>query len=238
MSNLSKKILHEIDEKKIEPKEKWFFVVKKYIWYFLLAFVVIFCSIVFALTLVRFFSIDFDLMDKFARGKFMFIVLSMPYFWFFIIGAMILLAYYFYRHTEFGYKKSNVFVVIGILIVFVLTGGIIFFTGISDTLEEKMAKNKIYQKLDYSVNRLWSSPEDGFLAGTILERKSNKMIILSDLNSKVWEIDLSNAVLKKNVNLMKGDRVKLLGEIVSKDKFHAFEVRLWVGCGMLNCHMR
>jgi len=236
MSNLSQKILEEIDKKKIEPQQRWIFLVKKYLLYVVVSLLILFCSLVFALVLIRFFSIDFDLMDKFMKGRFMFFLLSMPYLWLFVLAALLIIAFFVYRNTELGYKRKTIFVIFGLVIMFILLGGVLFFSGVSGALERKMVTNSIYQKMDLPVNKLWSNPEDGFLGGIVLEKKSRKLIILSDLSSQSWEVDLSDAVVKKNVYLMKGEKIKIVGEKVTDGRFKALEVRLWVGCGM-QCQM-
>ncbi len=71
--------------------------------------------------------------------------------------------------------------------------------------------------------------EQWFLAGTIIEKNEN-LIVLS-LRWKTWKVDIQNADIKHKVKLELNEKIKIIGKISNKNEFIAKEIRpfLWKG---------
>ena len=71
--------------------------------------------------------------------------------------------------------------------------------------------------------------ERWFLAGTIIEKNENLLIL--SLRWKTWKVYIQNADIKHKVKLELNEKIKIIGKISNKNEFTAKEIRpfLWKG---------
>ena len=98
-------------------------------------------------------------------------------------------------------------------------------------MEQIFAENiPVYRSLEERKISRWSNPENGFLSGKILE-KEETAIIIEDWNSKKWEINFRNAIIKGRIFLEKDEKIKITGEIFEDNIFIANQIGPWERTG-------
>jgi len=133
-----------------------------------------------------------------------------------------------FKKTKTGYRYSPILIVGGSFVLSIVLGTLLFFAGGGEKLEQKFAdKVSFYESIEEKKIKRWSMPEKGFLSGIIIKKEEN--IIIEDLNGKQWEIDFSEAEVKKRLSLKKDEKIKIIGKILEDNIFVAEEIRPWKG---------
>jgi len=202
MSNISKQVLNNIQDKK--PKPKWEFLLKNYVIWFLFAISIIIGSL--AVSIIIFM----------LRNNAPAFLIKLPLFWIVILGIFLFLAFYNMQHTEKGYKYSSYIILLISVLISIALGSLIYSFGIADNLE-KGAYNRfpIYQKMMHMKAKSLNVPEKGMLAGIIYEDCKLKCF-----DNKIWDISAKEC---KPINM----RVMLKGEQLSDNEFRADYIIPW-----------
>jgi uncharacterized membrane protein len=133
MSDISKKIIEEIHEKKIKPISKRYFVIKNVsVW------LALFVSVVLGAISI---SIEEVLIENANNpyspypGTYHGLVSWVSFLWLFFTLLFMTLAYLNIRSTDEGYRYRTVWVVISILLAFIILGVFFHHEGIGDRAE-------------------------------------------------------------------------------------------------------
>ncbi len=227
MTNLSNKILDKIETNNIHPNRKVSVIAKRIgIWTLAITALII-GSLGAAVIIFVLANQDWDIYTRFSDNRALFALLILPYFWFILLGASIILGYYFFRHTKKGYRYSIIIVAIVYIVITFGLGTIFYNLGIGNNIEEVFAHNiDNYNRI--AQNRaIWTHPERGLLAGEIISADTNQ-IIIEDLLGRKWQIDTSSTTGRGFLNL--GADIKILGELNNSKIFRADNIRPWCGC--------
>ena len=71
---------------------------------------------------------------------------------------------------------------------------------------------------------MWQSPESGRLAGTVIGKDSDKILIIFLLNKQEWQIDISKAKIMCQEEPSIGSPIKAIGRVVGEFEFEASRV--------------
>ena len=227
MSNLSKSIIDKIKKKHLKPTSKWIFHFKHSIMWGLFGLSVLFGSIAISIIFFQFRDAGWDIYSQMNDGVVEFILLALPYFWLVLMVGFLTLAYYHFRHTKKGYRY-NIFAIIGLsLLTSLMLGSALYASGFSERLETLFQEIPHYEKLHVGKRLLWHRPDQGFLAGTILQMGNGKIILLQDFRQEKWNVDIQDAKARKDIELKRGLRVRITGTDMGKHEFKAFGVAPW-----------
>ena len=112
----SKKIIDKIKQDHIEPEPKWKVNLSNYLFWALLAVVVILAAGFFSLVLLGLADFDSELLQIVRVRRFAgLLFLSAPYFWLVLLTLSIALGYLAFRRTKRGYRHSMLLVAVIIL---------------------------------------------------------------------------------------------------------------------------
>ncbi len=214
MNKLSEKILDRIKEDKIRQRPKWFFSVKSILVWTTLILAISFGSVIFSLVIFWFLNgILFGIKS----------ILFTSFIWFFLLIIILYFSYYNFSNTERGYKYPFLKVVAFIFFCSLLMGYLIYKFNGSSIIDDSIHENiRAYQSLDRSTKDNWIRPEEGFIAGNIIEIINEKEFILRDFNSKEW------LVKNNGENILITEEVRIIGKKVTEDVFEACEVFPWL----------
>ncbi len=227
MSNISKCILDKIKKECIKPTPKWVFLLKNSVIWGIFAVSILLGSIAVSIIMFEVKDVDWAIYHQSNHGLAEFIVLAIPYFWVLLMGAFLYLAYHYFFHTKTGYRYS-VFGIFGLsLLASGLIGSAFYATGFSERMEELFVKIPHYEALHYGKRFLWHRPDHGFLAGTILQVDDGTVLILQDLSSHPWWVDILKAKIRQDMMLQEGLRVKMIGEMMDEGHFKADMIAPW-----------
>jgi len=210
---ISDKALKLINQNLIKPIPKWEFVVKNWgLWS---------GSIISLIILIIGIGITwFGLVDN----------IIVPYLWIFIAIIFSFFSYLFFEKTKKAYHYKKWQIIIFIITVGLIIGGILFKTGIANSIDKQLEKKSIYYRQIVPIKvQTWTNPEAGYLSGTITEIIDDNNFKIKDFDGKTWTINSQNALIKGRIQIENGQEIKLLGTQKDNNNFTVKEVRPWSG---------
>ncbi|MDF1497664.1 MAG: hypothetical protein P1P90_06480 [Patescibacteria group bacterium] len=226
----SQKLLDKIQKENIEQRKKSEFAAKNIFFWTMFTLSVLIGGLATSVLIFAFGQTEFDLLSHITHSRVELFLGMLPIVWIFFSFVFLAASIALLRKTKKGYKYSPVLVLMGNLIMSLILGTVIYFSGGAVKIESIFAKNVPgYQSVEEKKTAIWSAPEDGFLSGTIISVENE--VILQDWNGKDWKIDTKDALIRGRVSMRIGEEVKIIGEMSSEGLFKASEIRPWKGQG-------
>lgn len=225
----AEKLLHTIREKKVNPVPAWQFRLKNALWITAFAGSAVLGALAFSVILFSVQQTDFNVIAHLGHSPAEAFLAILPLIWVAFQVAGIGLAMFAGRHTEQGYKYPLSRLFRWNLGLSILLGTAFFITGGAQQLEHTFATRlELYEGVQEKKEKIWSSPSEGYLGGTI-QAVNGDQFTLTDFEGKTWTVDHSGAFIPPMVQMVMGERVKLVGKETGSATFHADEVRPWGG---------
>lgn len=231
MGKISKKVLEKIEKENIKPIGRWSFVLKNSFLWTLFGLNILFGSIGLAISIYLFESSDVLNLILSVNDFLGVLILAIPTVWILLTIIFLGVAYLNFKYTERGYMFSlrKIFLINTLAIL--ILGGILHLSGVSERLNRVFSES--FSEYDITLDpryRIWSSPQTGYLAGTVLS-VNKESIEIEDLDGNIWIVDTSEAKVRRAVVLIKGEKIKIVGNVVTKSTFQALEILPWEGRG-------
>lgn len=235
MNNFDK-ILEKIEHQHIEPTPKWYFQFKNFGFWCLFTCSILIGSMSFSIILYSIQQTDFVLISHFSHSSWESILVLLPYFWLILLLVFSILAFFSFKNFKKAYKYSLVSILTLSVFLSILLGTLSFISGSASFLERKFADQvEIYNSIEEKKLQHWMQPENGFLAGTIVDAKLDTLII-KDFNQKQWQIYYHNIFIPPVLELTEGEQIKIMGEKTASSVFNATEIRPWKAYGKSQSH--
>ena len=233
MGKVSKNILERIKKGSIKPIPKWHFMLKNSFIWGLFVVNLLLGAIGFAVVIYLLANNDAVWDFSLTANVLQWILLTVPIVWISLTLFFLFVAYYNFKNTEDGYRASvgsKLLINIGVA---VLLGLALYTSGFSARLNRLFSDTiPLYSQTFDMREKVWMRPEEGYLSGDIVSvDEDEKVVRLKDLNGEEWSVKYVNAVVRYRVILDVGERVKVMGNAVSKEVFEALEIRPWGGQG-------
>jgi tryptophan-rich sensory protein len=225
----SKTIIDRIKEEKIKQKPKWYFTSMNLLYRFFYILCVLFGAASFSVILFSLQQSDFNIMSHMSHSRLEFFLALLPFSWIIFLLVFLFSAIIVFRKTNRGYKYNWTYLIVLSTGASILLGTLFFISGGGKKIEMAFAeKLSYYESVIENKKKVWSKPEEGFLSGTIQEVYKEGILLL-DFNNKEWDLEYDNAFISPRVSLVKGEQVKLIGEITRSKHFKVDEIRPWNG---------
>ncbi|MFC1598941.1 hypothetical protein ACFL2U_02975 [Patescibacteria group bacterium] len=224
MSNqeISQKILQTIKSKKIEPKPKCYFIAYNVIIWFLSMLGLLIGSLSFAVILYIIINNDWDVYKNINDSFWKFLLLTLPYLWLILLAIFIGFAYYNFKLTKKGYKFPFIIIIISYILISIIIGSILYSFGVGQAIDQALTeKTPLYTKMFNNRHNLWTQPEQGRLAGIIIEIKDQNIFLLNDLTKKEWQV-ISVQPLKPQFK--PGIKIRVIGQQTEPTTFKAIQI--------------
>lgn len=235
MGKISEKVVRKIEEENIRPIGRFSFVLKKWFLWFLFTVNLFLGGVGLSVSLYLFESTEVLSLEASLGELPKLLLLALPLFWIVVTVFFLVVLYLNFRYTEGGYKLSfrKIFVINIIGIIFVAS--LLTLLGLPNSFRD-ISKgglpSSFVEKTDPRY-RVWTRPEDGYLAGTIVETDPSAMVVtIESLDSEVWYVSFSQDVVRKSVDLnLVGQKIKVVGKPLSGRRFDASDILPWEGRG-------
>lgn len=222
--NISQIALERIKQEGLKPISRNVFSIKRVLFWVAVALSFIIGAFIFSISLSTLLNNDWYLYNRFGLN---FIFKTLPYFWIISLVVFTILGEFYYRKTLLGHRRGLVVIVSIYLISTTLFGSIFYIIGFGGSLEEKLENNiTSYRGVILNRYEIWSHPEIGLLSGVITKIGENEIEIV-DMDGYVWIVDITEPLLKGNLEIFENDRVKIIGKIVNGNAFKSEDIRLW-----------
>jgi len=232
MTDLSKNILAKIKEDNVRPYSKWRFIFRRSVIWTLSVLSVLSGSFASAVTLFQLRHAEWDLYHHLNHSLTGFIFLVIPFFWLVFLLGFTGFAYFYFRHTQQGYRYGAVWVIAGSIALSFIGGGLLCATTFPERLEDLCQKNvPFYRNMQERKKVVWMSPENGLLAGEISVVISAQEMRLKDLKGRLWTVMIEDTVWRGQLWPVENLKIKLIGRMQGEGRFSADEIRPWHGHG-------
>jgi signal transduction histidine kinase len=221
----SKDAYKKIKKEHLEPKSKYSFTLKNYLFWFLAILAIIIGSLAVAIIIFFLYNQDWTLYFKYA-SFIQILYFSLPYLWFAILVILIFLAYFNFKKTEFGYRYSLKKIILIYFASSIILGSLFYFLGFAQVLDKTFEqKIPFYTNLHQKCSWFWQNPGEGRLSGEIIEINNSNEFRLKDLKDKRWTIYDNNAIHRKRVLREPGMNIRIIGEMINNNEFKAQEIK-------------
>ena len=240
----AQKLLEKISHEKIHPIPKWYFLLKNIFFWGIGILFIGFGIISFALLLDQIFETDPEIISYISHvphtSHISFLLDIIPFFWIFFALLFLGFSYFGVTHTKKGYKYSLLQIWSGSILISIILGSGVYFSGYAENIEKNIATSiYFYHSNEERRKKIWNHPESGFLSGKIQEIfPDKKQIILTTWEGSRMGILYKDAIIRGpegNKILTKGSTIKIIGELKElgeisgnkKNIFKASEIRPW-----------
>jgi hypothetical protein len=224
----SKDAYKKIKTEHLEPKSKYPFLLKNYLFWFLAILAIIIGAL--AVAIIIFFLYNQDWVLYFQYASFTQILyFALPYIWFLILIVLISLAYFNFRKTEFGYRYSLKKLILSYFAVSIILGSLFYSLGFGQVLDRTFdQKLPFYTNLHQKCSWFWQNPKQGRLAGEIIAINNSNQFKLKDLKDNYWTIYDDNTIYRNKMIRRPGMNIRIMGEIINKHEFRAQEIKPFI----------
>ena len=227
----SEKLIESIREQDLKPTPKWHFTLKNSVLWAGFLVAVLLGALAFSVVLFAIQQADFNVINHLSHSRLELFLGLLPFVWIGFLIVFLAIAFYSIQHSRKGYKFTAARLVGFSAALSILLGALFFIGGGANQLERAFAVEVgLYESVQEKKVKLWSMPEDGYLSGQI-EEVNPDFFQLKDFKNKIWKIQYEDAFMPPAVSLEKGEKVKLIGKVVTESEFEASEIRPWGGQG-------
>jgi hypothetical protein len=227
-STFSESILKKIKARHIKPKSKWQFIARNIGFWGIFTFSVILGAAGVSVLIFALFEADFDLFAELSGSGLSLFFSWLPIFWIVFFILFVGIAMWGIRKTKKGYRFSIHAILMTNITLGILLGGLVYGIGGAEQFERIFAENApMYQGMQHRMQEMWTRPEDGRLAGTIIEIREEGILLLDDFSNQQWVVDIVDAPVRRPLEA--GRKVKIMGSITGDHTFTAVMVRPFIG---------
>jgi hypothetical protein len=234
MSDLSQKILGTIKNEEITPRSKYYFILKNIS--FWAGGIIFFLLGVLATTLVFFFLNHLEILDFLQRSPRLLLkssIIFIPVFWIIASIAFLFFIGISIGKTKKGYTYPPLLIFLGTLIFQIFLGFLLSNTTWAEDFGEKTKERMHFaQIIQTQQEKIWSNPEEGFLAGKIIEIHEEFLRIKSfQTENDEWKIIITPKTKMPEKfplkELKEGTPIKSIGEVTGDHEFTAKGIRIF-----------
>lgn len=226
----AQKLIELIKTEGIRPKSKWVFTLQHLLIWASFACSILLGALAFSIILFAIQQTEFDLLSHLQHSRLEFFLALLPVVWIVSLAVFLTAAILSLRQAPKAYKtKLSQLASYSIALSMVL-GVLVFISGGARLLEQAFASQMdAYVSLQEKKAKVWSMPQQGYLAGRIVATETNAIRLL-DLNAHPWHIRYdSSTFIAPVVSLTPGDTIKMIGRMSGTSDFQATEIRPWGG---------
>lgn len=223
--DLSQDTLKAIEDKKIKPLPRWYFLLKNFTLWTLFLLAGFFASFALSVIAILFLHDDFSLHSHMQKGLWRHLLISFPFFWFAILAIFLVFLHYIYKKTKEGYRYERKIAMGTGLAVFFILAFAGFYSGLSDFFNQHFLANHLYDRMVYEDRETWEDPDNGFLSGKITDLDHGEYFMVKDSRGKLWQIMGNFKKEPQDFSIEKGINVRIIGRVRPSNIFDAEIIR-------------
>lgn len=232
MDDNTKKILDRIKNEGIHPIPKWKIQIRQGISVGAYLLLVILGGIAVSIIIYAIQQSDFLLLSHISHSQIELILALIPLFWIIFWALVLAFSLFNIGYLKKGYKLTLMKRLLLSLGLSLFLGTFMFLVGGGQKIDQIFSSTtSLYQSMDEKKIEIWSSPEMGLLSGIVISKEGDTVKI-KDFSGKTWEMILNEDVfIPPRIQFEEGEKIKVIGEVLSDRVFEVEEIRPWGGLG-------
>ena len=155
------------------------------------------------------------------------LLIVLPLMWLIVLVLLSGITVFNLRHTKQGYRFRMHQVLLVSIIGSLTLGGILHAAHWSNALDLTLKQRVLpYRELRNRRMNMWTHPESGMLAGTVVQVRGNT-VFLRDFDEVLWEVDIAGAAPFPEWLLEEAMPLRILGYSLGDALFIAESIRPW-----------
>lgn len=214
--NITKTILERIENQKVKPTPKWYFVIQESIVWtlgiattFLGAIAISITLFVLTVAPIRFQPATHESIIKFW-------IEFIPVLWLVLFVSFIFATDYLLRKTKKGYRYSFIVLTISSITLSILLGYLGFLIGLGEFIEKGVgSKIPFHTPSQVMIQRMWSQPSKGLITGKIIDSRG----VLETQEGVVFNLDISQLPDIQKSLITEGTYIGVIGTTTEENRF-------------------
>lgn len=227
--DITKKVLEDIKSRDVSPLPHWRIAVGRGAWWIALMLVSALGILAAAATVFQIQRAGWPLFWHTSDWLHL-AMWSLPYWWLGILTSTALLAYFAVKHLPRGYRLSVPLVAVGFFLVIGIAGWALHGLYLSGQMVDGWGRKILpfHEVMQRHHQQLWMQPEQGRLAGEVIEGAAAYMLIEDD-NGTPWRVIASSTL----AHFPRNARIRAVGTIVAPQAsttpavFRAQHIEAW-----------
>lgn len=212
---ISQTILSKIKTQNLQPRSRYYFLIKNYLIWLALGGAIFLAGILFATIFLDFQSQALIRAGNFSQGILNFLPQKVVIFWFLTLALTIAAALHLLRQTERGYRLTSVLLIIGFGVLILILAAGFWHTNLPKHLNEFSVER--FNQKPFSEDSL---EEKTTIFGAITE-VSAEQLVLETPEKEVWQVDLRRARTPPFLHLKPQTQIKVVGTKQEGQKLQA-----------------
>lgn len=228
MTDLEKRILDEIEKRKLAPRPYAYFLAKRSVVWTLAVLSIVLGALSAAVLI-------FAVQDYFATGGRGFddmplddVFEYLPIVWLATLATFLASAYFALRQTPGGYRFRTTHVLAGVLAVCALLGILLHAADTGRHVHNYLARSfPLYERVARSAIKTAPQTGRGELTGTVVSFDGKSSLVVKDFAGGLWTVDVSHAQVTLDDPLGHEDDVEIHGRRTGAATFEAQTIKDW-----------
>ena len=211
--SVSHRVLDAIETKKLKPKPRWEFLLKRSVLWGAGAVSIVVGGLAVGAAIFALEHSGFKYRAATHASLFSFIMTTLPYLWIIMLAAFSGIAYYNIRHTEGGYRYPLVAIVSLSVLGSIALGTISYAAGFGEWLDEHAPVfAPFYHPVFEIQEELWGHPEEGRLVGTVTDfSEEDGVLTVEAFDGTMWRV-LTDDLREPDLEALKNfETVRIVG---------------------------
>lgn len=220
--------MEEIKNRSIEPRPRWYFLLKRSVLWSLATVTTVLGGIAVAVIIFIFVDHDANARTYLSESIFVDLLETIPYLWFGMLLLLIGITQYAIRHTKSGYRYTTTRIVGAVMASSVVIGIVLGTLEVGERVQDYLVERvPYYNQLTSTSKDVWSHPEKGLLGGTVVTIISSEEFKLTDFQDKIWLVDIGEIDADNGSIIQPGAVIKMIGTLEDNASFRAVRVLPW-----------
>lgn len=217
--DFSEKILKRIDQEKIAPRSRWYFVSHNMFVWATGVLALLLGAGVFAIVLFRIIHTDFYAYTFAGDTPLQSIMEWLPLFWFIFFGVFVYASYRYFQKTDHGYKYPVWVISLVVCAASIILGAFVFSVGVVPKIERALT---VHVPGYYPFEKIRAErtvrPHKGHIAGEVLWTNSvDQLFALRDFTGKEWYITFEMLTPEERALLVPSTTIRVIGLPINRD---------------------
>lgn len=227
MSDLERRVLAEIDKRRLAPRPYAYFLAKRWVFWTLAVIAILLGAVAVAVAIYGVSDLIATGGKNFDEMPFDDIFETLPFVWGAVFAVFVASAYFGLRQTPRNYRYSPAQVIAVVVAAAVAVGSLLAILEVGKLTHQWLLRSSpFYERLIFSREDIWREPDKGYLGGRIVAI-SGASLALTDFFGKDWTVDITGAEIVLEEPLEDEEEIAIRGVRTGPTEFRATRIEEW-----------